>query len=92
LGAKVEPWLTEVLERVEHALVHALRHEQRSNGDVAARERLRDRDQVGLEVPVLEREQLPRASEAGLHLVDREERPYVRQSSCAATRKPSGAR
>ena len=66
-----------VLERVEDAVVHVPRHQQRADGDVAARERLRDGDEVRLEPPVLEGEQLPRAAEAGLHLVDGEERPVA---------------
>src|SRR4051812_36996083 len=66
-----------MLERVEDAVVHTLRHQQRTHGDVTARERLRDRYEVGLEVPVLEGEELPRASEACLHLVDGEERPVL---------------
>ena len=46
-------------------------------GHVAARERLRHRDEVGLEAPVLEREHAAGAAEAGLHLVDAEERPVA---------------
>ena len=63
-----------MLHRVEHRLVHGPRHQQRADRHVAARERLRDRHEIGLEPPVLEREQLARAAEAGLHLVDAEER------------------
>jgi hypothetical protein len=63
-----------MLERVEHGLVHRLRHEQRADRDVAAGQRLRDGNEIRLDAPVLEREQLPRSAEAGLHLVDAEER------------------
>ena len=63
-----------MLHRVEDRFVHRARHEQRADRDVAARERLRDGDEVGLEPPVLEREHPPGAAEAGLHLVDAEER------------------
>src|SRR5438552_4783459 len=66
-----------MLERVEDSVVHALRHQQRADRDVSTRQRLRDGDEVRLEAPVLESEQLPRASESGLHLVDREERPVA---------------
>ena len=66
-----------VLERVEDAVVHRFRHQQRPHRHVAAGERLRDRDQIRLEPPVLEREQLAGAPEAGLHLVDAEERPVA---------------
>ena len=45
--------------------------------DVAAGERLRDGDEIRLEPPVLEREHAPRPAEAGLHLVDGEERPVA---------------
>ena len=63
-----------MLERVEDAFVDGLRHQQRADGDVAAGERLRDGDEIRLEPPVLEREQLSGPPEARLHLVDREER------------------
>ena len=63
-----------VLERVEHGFVHGLRHQQRADRHVAAGERLRDGHEIGLEPPVLEREELSRAPEARLHLVDAEER------------------
>ena len=43
-------------------------------GHVAARERFGDRHEVGLDVPLLEREERARAAEPGLHLVDREQR------------------
>ena len=63
-----------VLERVEDGLVDGVAHQQRADRHVAAGERLRDRDQVGLETPVLGREHAARAAEAGLHLVEAEER------------------
>ena len=63
-----------VLHRVEHGLVHRARHQQRADRHVAAGERLRDGHEIRLEPPVLEREHLPGAPEAGLHLVDAEER------------------
>src|SRR4029078_876906 len=66
-----------VLERVEDVLVHMLRHQQRTDGHVAARKGLRNRDEVGLEPPVLEGEELSRAPETGLYLVDGEERPVA---------------
>ena len=66
-----------VLERVEDSRRRRARHQQRADRDVTAGERLRDSDEVRLEAPVLEREQPSRASEARLHLVDREERPVA---------------
>ena len=64
-----------VLERVEDVVVDLTAHQARPHRHVAARERFRDGDDVGLEAPVLEGEHLPGASEAGLHLVQREVRP-----------------
>ena len=78
-----------VLHRVVDRLVHGARHQQRADRDVAARERLRDRNEIGLEPPVLEREQLAGAAEAGLHLVDAEERAVA----CGrAPARPRGSR
>ena len=62
-----------MLQRVEHAVVHLRRHEQTTHRDVAARQRLRHRDEIGLEPPVLEGEELAGPPESGLHLVDREQ-------------------
>ncbi len=66
-----------IRERVEDPLVDLVRHQQRTDGDVAARERLGHRDQVGLEAPVLQREHSPGPPEARLHLVHAEERPVA---------------
>src|SRR5581483_5067733 len=66
-----------VLERVEDRLVHRAAQQQRPDRDVAARERLRDRDQVRLEPPVLAGEHAAGAAETGLHLVEAEERPVA---------------
>src|SRR5439155_1421361 len=55
----------------------APRHQQRADGHVAARQRFRNRHEVGLEPPVLEREQPSRAAEARLNLVHGEERPVT---------------
>src|SRR4051794_13129521 len=63
-----------VRERVEDTVVDLRAHQQCADRYVAARERLGDRDQVGLETPVLQGEHPPRASEPGLDLVDAEER------------------
>src|SRR5207253_4016111 len=52
-------------------------HHQRADRDVAAGERLRDGNEIRLEPPVLEREHLPGAAKARLHLVDAEERPVL---------------
>ena len=73
-GANVEPWLTACSIESNTRLVHRARHQQRADRHVAARERLRDRHEIRLEPPVLEREHLPGPAEAGLHLVDAEER------------------
>ena len=73
-GAKVEPWLKACSIESKTRSCTSLRHQQRPDRDVAARERLRDRDEVGLEAPVLEGEQPAGAAEPGLHLVDAEER------------------
>jgi hypothetical protein len=55
--------------------VRCARHQERADWDVAAGKRLRNRDEVRLEPPVLECEELPRSAEAGLDLVDAEKRP-----------------
>ena len=66
-----------MLERVEDAVVDRARHEQRADRDVAARERLRDRNEIGLEPPALECEEAPGPAQTRLHLVDAEERPVA---------------
>ena len=66
-----------MLERVEDRLVDPPRHQQRADRHVAARERLRHREEIGFEAPVVEREHAARPPEAGLHLVDAEERPVA---------------
>jgi hypothetical protein len=66
-----------VLEGVEDAVVDMIGHQQRAHGHVATRERLRNGDEIGLETPVLEGEQLARAGEARLHLVNSEESPVA---------------
>ena len=81
-----------VLHRVEDAFVHGARHQQRSDRHVPARERLRDGNEVGLEAPVLEREQLPGAAEARLHLVDAEERPVAPAERLRALEVAGGGR
>ena len=63
-----------VLQRVEDGVEHLGPEERRSHRHVAAGERLRQREDVRLEPPVLEREELAGAPEARLHLVDAEER------------------
>ena len=67
---------------VHHGALHAVEdrvedlpgRQQGADRDVAARERLRQSDQVGLEAPVLGGEEAAGAAEAGLHLVRDEER------------------
>src|SRR5256885_17070292 len=54
--------------------LHVLRGEGRSDRD-AAREGLREREQVRLYAPPLHREQAPCAAHPGLHLVEDEEGP-----------------
>ena len=66
-----------VLERIEDGVAHGPRHQQRADGHVATRERLRNRQEIGLQPPVVEREHAARATEPGLHLVDAEERPVA---------------
>ena len=66
-----------VLQRVEDGVEHLGPEERRPDRHVAARQRLRQREDVRLEPPVLEREELAGAPEAGLHLVDAEERPVA---------------
>ena len=63
-----------VLERVEDGVEHLGPEERGPDGHVAARQRLRQREDVRLEPPVLEREELAGAPEARLHLVEAEER------------------
>jgi hypothetical protein len=63
-----------VLQRVEDLVEHLRTEERRPHRHVAAGERLRHEDDVRLETPVLEREELARSPEARLHLVDAEER------------------
>ena len=88
-GANVEPCENGVLHRVEDRLVHGARHEQRADGDVAAGQRLRDRHEVRLELPVLEREQLPGAAEA--RSAPRRRRRASRSGGTAPAR-PRGSR
>src|SRR6185295_8839130 len=54
-----------------------------ANGYVPTRQRLRDRHEIGLHVPLLVREERAGPAEAGLHLVDREQ--------CAAAMTELGA-
>ena len=61
---------------VEQAFQMSSRH-TRADRHVAARQRLGDGDEVGDARRVLEREERAGAAEAGLHLVDREERAVV---------------
>ena len=74
LGANVEPWLNAFSIESNTRSCTERRHHERAHRHIAARERFRNRHEVGLEAPVLEGEQLPGAPEARLHLVDREER------------------
>ena len=53
--------------------VHDLEPTQHARQRQPARNRLRDNHEVGLDVAVLDREQLPGAAEARLHLVDDED-------------------
>ena len=76
-GAKVEPCAVPCSSESNTASCTLCRSSSAPVGDVAARERLRDGDEVGLEPPVLQGEQLPGAPEARLHLVDAEERPVA---------------
>src|SRR5205807_1009056 len=54
--------------------LHVLRGKSRSNRD-AAREGLREREQVGLDAPPLHSEQAPGTAHTGLHFVEDEEGP-----------------
>src|SRR5262249_38917267 len=63
-----------VLEGIEHPVVHAIGHQHRADGDVTAGQRLRNGDDVWIQAPMFESEQLPGATEARLDFVDREER------------------
>jgi hypothetical protein len=65
------------LHRVEHAPEHRPTGERRADRDVATGERLRDGHDVGIEIPVFEREQASRAPEPGLDLVHRQQRPVA---------------
>ena len=57
--------------------VHDLRAAEHAREREAHRDRLRDRDQVGLDAEVLHREEAPGAPEAGLHLVGDEHDPVL---------------
>ena len=71
--------------RVDDAAVHARKsflvnrapRDDGRRGHVTAAERLGDRDDVGLQAPVLEGEPLAGASQAGLHLVANEKRAVL---------------
>src|ERR1039458_5872630 len=65
------------LHTVEHAVTDRRRHEDPTDRREAARERLRDADDVGVKAPVLEREEAPGASEPRLHLVADEQRAVL---------------
>ena len=62
-----------LLDRAVDASEDLVRREHGAHRDVSTRQCLRHRDDVGLEIPVLVREELSRAAETGLHLVDHEQ-------------------
>ena len=64
-------------DRVRAGRVHDLGPAEHARERQAAGDRLGDRDQVGLDVVVLDREELAGAAEAGLHLVDDQDDPVV---------------
>src|SRR3954462_13357936 len=70
--------------------MYRARHEERADRDVAARERLRDRDEIRFEAPVLEGEHPARSPEPGHHLVDAEERPVAAAQLLGALEVPVG--
>ena len=63
------------LHPVEHALEGGARDEHGADRDEAAGERLGDADDVGLQAPVLQRQEAPGAPQPGLYLVADEQRP-----------------
>ena len=73
-GANVEPWATEFSSELKTRSKTSNQEEAGADGDVAARERLRDGHDVRLEPPVVEREHPAGAAEPSLYLVDTEER------------------
>src|SRR6266516_5144972 len=66
-----------MLQGVENGVVDGRRHQQRADRHVTARERLCHSQEVRLEAPMVERKQAAGATEAGLNLVDAEERPVA---------------
>ena len=59
---------------VEDLVEDALARQQRADRNVAARQRLRQQHHVGLDIPVLDREEFSGAADAGLDFVGDEQR------------------
>ncbi len=66
--------LQRLLERAVDRREDTVGHEDGAHGDEAPGQGLGHRDDVRLEVPVLEAEELPGSPESGLHLIEHEER------------------
>ena len=67
--------LERLLERAVDGGEDAVGHQDGTDRDEASRQRLRHGDDVGLEIPVLEAEELAGSAEAGLHLIEHEQGP-----------------
>ena len=72
--------------------VHDLRLAEHARERQPHRDRLRDRDQVGLDAEVLDREEAARAREAALHLVADEHDPVLVADLAAAPRRTRASR
>ena len=74
LASNVEKWIAQLSMLSTDLLEDAAPHQRGADRHEAAAQRLRQADHVGLEIPVLGGQELARAAEAGLHLVEHEQR------------------